>query len=189
MGIGIGVGMTIAIIVLVLGILWFYFWRRERQRKRRPDNQGSGSQSRGVFDSFGSTLVTSSRHHSDIPLQTLHEKDGKVVPRRGSEMMTAANAHEVSAAPPTREGRVRIAVVGDAAEMPTIWTEGYRGRPGEWIRRDSEMTVQVYMEAPERETPECESPERESEEMSSRAQSGPASTRCSAEERYTFWID
>lgn len=184
MGIGIGVGITVAIIVLVLGILWFYFWRRERQNKHRPNNQGGSAQPRGVFDSFGSTLVTSSRHHSDIPLQDLHEKDGKVVPRRGSEMMTAANTHEVSAAPPTREGRVRIDASRDAAEMPTIWNEGYRGRPGEWIRRDSEMTVQVYLEAPERETPG-----RESEEMSSRVQSDPRSARSSAEERYTFWID
>lgn len=169
-GIGIGIAIAICILLLVLGILWLLLVRRKRQ------DRTNGAPTRGVFDSVGSTLV--SARHLSIPLQDLHEKDGAA----------STAVHEVSAVPPTREG--------GPAEMPTIWNEGYRGRSGGHIRRDSQLTLQVSRDSrpgeradggADVETPrsgwlESETPRRETPEE--------AATRASEEDaRYTFLID
>lgn len=190
-GIGIGIAIAIAIILLVLGILWLLVIRRKRQERKSGRHTGDDGQ-RGIFDSFGSTLV-SSRHHS-IPLQDLHEKDGNDIDGEAVTMAASTALHEASAVPPTREGV--------PAEMPTIWNEGYRGRSGEQIRCDSQLTLQVFRDSrpgeradydtpadptPEIDTPrsgwlESETPQRESLESQVRGAS-------EGDARYTFLMD
>ena len=164
-GIGIGIAIAVSIILLILGILWLFICRRKRRDRRQHHQPADNQCERGTFDSFDSTLV-SSRH--SIPLQDLHEKDGKSV-RRGSEMMTLANSHEASALPPTRDGH--------PAEMPTIWNEGYRGRRGSQIRRDSELTLRVSEDPPS---------ERPGSEATKRSE---VTGRTADDARYTFLID
>ena len=90
--------------------------------------------------------------------------------------MTSANTHEASAVPPTRDGEWQGN--GGVAEMPTIWNEGYRGRPGNCIRRSSEMTIEVCFESPDEERPGRED-----------AGGGEGAGRRREDAKYTFLID
>lgn len=189
--ISIGIGIGISAVTCILIIAWlFLLWRRRKQTdsSRRPQEE-SGN----ICDCFENTPTSSRQPHverptaafTSVPLRHLQVKDGKVVPRQGSETVTSANTHEACAAPSTRNDARQWRGHGGSAEIPTISNEGRRGRPEQRIQRRNEVHCEMCSARQNDQEP-CRGDDVEDYD---RARSVGVVRRSREDDRYTFLID